>query len=167
MHKKHGGYYYVKGGKWLGLGRILPAACVSLSSIINGTGIILPPKRGERDWLSASLMVIISNSRGRAKKLGMDHSLTLDQLQAIAASQGYCCSVTGLLFSNEKIGHANSRPYFPSLDRKDSSKGYTPDNCRLVSIAANYAMNAWGEDVFTKIATAHIRKNRKTLRPAS
>ena len=45
-----------------------------------------------------------------------------------------------------------------SLDRIDSSKGYTVENCRLVCTAVNLAMNEWGEDVLERIALYYRRK---------
>lgn len=43
------------------------------------------------------------------------------------------------------------RPLAPSIDRIDSSLGYTRQNCRIVCAAVNYAMNVWGEDVLWRL----------------
>lgn len=46
------------------------------------------------------------------------------------------CEATGLMFELEpKCTHIN--PYYPSIDRIDSSLGYTKDNCQLVIIGFN------------------------------
>ena len=47
------------------------------------------------------------------------------------------CELTGIpfVFETRQNGHRN--PYSPSLDRKDSSKGYTPENCRIILWALN------------------------------
>ncbi len=47
-------------------------------------------------------------------------------------------------------------PWAPSVDRIDSSKGYVPGNVRLVCVAANLAMNEWGEDVLARVARAYV-----------
>lgn len=161
MHKKNGAYYFVAAvgtkRKWIRLSRNLVEACARMAEIQSGNAEILPPRDDGKDWLNDSFRIILSNSRGRAKKLGIEHTLTKLDLQTIASQSRYCCAVTGMLFSNEKVGHSGTRPFFPSLDRKDSKKGYTPDNCRLVTVVANYAMNAWGVEILTKIAIAHLR----------
>lgn len=39
----------------------------------------------------------------------------------------------------------------PSIDRIDSTKGYTYDNIRVVLNIVNYAMNVYGEDVLREV----------------
>lgn len=53
------------------------------------------------------------------------------------------CAVSGLEFSEVIVGTGRARrPYAPSLDRIDRTRGYEPDNVRLVCAVANFAMNA-------------------------
>lgn len=40
-------------------------------------------------------------------------------------------------------------------------RGYTPDNIRLVCVAVNYALNAWGEDVLHRIVDGISEKRSK------
>jgi hypothetical protein len=49
------------------------------------------------------------------------------------------------------------RPFAPSLDRIDSNQPYSRRNCRLVLQAVNFALNAWGDDVFLAIAEDAIK----------
>lgn len=70
------------------------------------------------------------------------------------------CALTGIPFNLESPEGATLRPWAPSLDRIDSSKGYTAKNCRLVCVAVNFALNQWGEAVFRKIATAIASQNQ-------
>ena len=66
-------------------------------------------------------------------------------------AQGGRCALSGL----RQVGSGKVlRPFAPSLDRIDSTGGYTRDNVRLVCQAVNFALNAYGEDVFREIATA-------------
>jgi hypothetical protein len=46
----------------------------------------------------------------------------------------------------------------PSLDQIEPSKGYTAHNVRLVCVAANFAMNAWGLDTLIRVARGVIKK---------
>jgi len=72
-------------------------------------------------------------------------------------SQNGRCSVSGITFTLERFEDALVKhPFQPSLDRKESSGGYTEDNVRLVCVAVNFGMNQWGEAVFLKLARAAV-----------
>jgi hypothetical protein len=43
------------------------------------------------------------------------------------------------------------------LDRIDPEGLYAADNCRLVMVAINFALNAWGEEVYVCLARAAVR----------
>jgi len=95
----------------------------------------------------------------RAKAAGRECTVTREEIaKRIVAG---CCEVTGLLF-DMKPGpdkhHAN--PWAPSLDRRDSSKGYTEDNVQVVVSAYNYAKSEWTADVLLKLAHAIVDANR-------
>jgi hypothetical protein len=70
-------------------------------------------------------------------------------------------------------GKWHRNPYRPSFDRIDSSKGYTPDNVRIIAYCVNTAMNEWGEDILKLMSegyqkngkakkTRKVQKNKKT-----
>ena len=72
---------------------------------------------------------------------------------ALYRAQGGRCALSGLQFDLRSVGSGKARrPFAPSLDRIDSTGGYTQDNVRLVCQAVNFALNAYGEDVFRDIA---------------
>lgn len=57
-------------------------------------------------------------------------------------------------------------PNAPSVDRIDSSRGYTVDNCRLILWSLNRALNNYGEGYIFKIfraVFAHQKRQRKKL----
>jgi len=67
------------------------------------------------------------------------------------------CEVSGLPFNfsrSVKMG-----PYSPSLDRIDTTAGYTPQNCRIILWALNAAFSHWGADTFEPIATAWLARS--------
>lgn len=51
-------------------------------------------------------------------------------------------------------------PFQPSLDRKDSAKGYTPDNVQVVVLIHNMARNKWGDAALIKYVKALVKKAR-------
>jgi hypothetical protein len=100
---------------------------------------------------------ILETSRTRARLRGLEHTLTLASIEAMAdRSRGYC-ELTGIPFSDNG-GKGGASPWQASLDRKEPAKGYTPENCRLVCYAVNLALNEWGEDVLMIIARALVEK---------
>jgi hypothetical protein len=68
------------------------------------------------------------------------------------------CAITGEAFSLRRFGTSLvKRILAPSLDRIQSDKPYTRENCRLVLVAVNFALNGWGEDVYLRLARAAVR----------
>jgi len=88
---------------------------------------------------------ICHNSRKRAKQKGMEFNLSPEWILEEYDRMGGRCAVTGLYFNLKNDERYQKNPLFPSVDRIDSSGDYTQDNCRLVCVCANYAMNEWGE----------------------
>jgi len=85
---------------------------------------------------------LVSNCRTRARRRGIEYALDsqVGALQAII-NKGKC-QITGTPFNLVGGRTWNS----PSIDRIDPSKGYVPDNVRVVCHAMNAAMSDWGED---------------------
>ena len=85
---------------------------------------------------------LFSAWRTRAKVKGREFSLTPEWVeQRLLAG---ACEVTGIPFVLGVFRHA----FLPSIDRIDSSKGYTPENCRVVLWMINAAKNDLAEDDF-------------------
>jgi hypothetical protein len=81
-----------------------------------------------------------------------------DDLIALWNESNGRCMMTGLPFKETPVGDGKARrPFAPSLDRIDSELPYTRRNCRLVLQAVNFALNAWGDDVFLSVADGAIK----------
>jgi hypothetical protein len=102
------------------------------------------------------LRSVTSSARQRARLAGKDADPSLMTLALdLYRAQGGRCALSGLHFDLREVGSRKARrPFAPSLDRIDSTGGYTRDNVRLVCQAVNFALNAFGEDVFRDIAKA-------------
>lgn len=71
---------------------------------------------------------IYHNARQRARRLGLEFSITVYDIKIPEF-----CPVLGIpLVSRSKL-HDGS----PTLDRRDTSRGYSPDNVRVISWRAN------------------------------
>ena len=103
--------------------------------------------------------------RARARGLPVDPDLVALTFELFEA-QGARCGLTGIAFDLRVVGCGQARrPFAPSLHRIDSSAGYTRDNTRLVCQAVNFALNAYGEDVFRDIVLAAAKFVPEQVRP--
>lgn len=98
-----------------------------------------------------------------AKRRGMEFNLTMKELWDIFEKQEKKCALTGLKIS--LIHNKNNRKKYQtaSLDRIDSSKGYTIDNVQWVHKRVNAMKNNMTEEEFFKLCKlVHLRnKNKK------
>ena len=74
--------------------------------------------------------------------------------------QGYC-EATGIRFDDTKRPYIN--PYYPSVDRVDSTKGYTKDNCKMVGHMYNSAKCEFSEKVFATWAKAYVKEYERKV----
>lgn len=106
---------------------------------------------------------MIGNAKKRSKNRGHEHELTPDELRTICLRCDGKCEVSGIAFSDERSTARRLRPYVATLDRVDSTKGYSFGNCRLVCGAVNIAMFDWGEGVFLQIVAGTF--NNRFVQP--
>jgi len=76
--------------------------------------------------------MMIDNAKARAKRKGIEFSLTKDDIHIPDR-----CPILGIPLRRGGNFLGNS----PSLDRVDNTKGYTPDNIVVVSLRANKIKN--------------------------
>ena len=94
-----------------------------------------------RQYESAPILTTVklmfNQAKVRSKKRGWDFNLDLDEL---VASAPLTCPLLDIeLHYGKPTGYHN--PAAPSLDRFDSSKGYTTDNVWIISRRANLIKN--------------------------
>jgi hypothetical protein len=103
--------------------------------------------------LNKDLKAAYRTAAKNAAKRGIPFDLSQESFAEIAARAGDKCELTGIPFDYTKGGKKwHRRPWAASLDRIDSGKGYSADNCRLLCVAVNLALNAWGADVLYAVA---------------
>lgn len=90
-------------------------------------------------------------SKSRALAKGLEHTITIEDIKIPDK-----CPLLGIeLKDNTGNGKGNCKDS-PSLDRLDSSKGYTPDNVWVISNRANeIKSNATLEEL--ELITANLR----------
>lgn len=90
--------------------------------------------------------------RARAARTSRDFDLTHEWIAARLASG--LCEVTDVPLELAKPPESRFHPWAPSVDRMDSKKGYTQDNCRVVCWIYNMAKSEWTDDVVLTFAKA-------------
>lgn len=164
VYKKHGAFYYVKKGKWhyltkeesdidrqLFIKHGIPEGDLPLGNLDRASSPLT-------DYLLKVFRRARQNARGRRK---ISFSLSEEDVMGLLEDCNYRCAVTGTPFSIDKDEKSGKRPFAPSIDRIDSDLGYEKANCRIVCVAANYAMNAWGDEVLLRM----LRYARKSKKP--
>lgn len=81
---------------------------------------------------------LLSTTKYRAKKYGIEFSLTRDDI--VIPDK---CPILGipLFFVESDNSKKSKNPNSPSIDRIDSSKGYVAGNVRIISWRANFLKN--------------------------
>lgn len=111
----------------------------------------LKRKREERE-VSALI-----GARNRAKQKGMEFDLTKEWVKARSTN----CELSGLPFRPEYDGVHSRNPFAPSVDRIDSSRGYTQDNCRVILYCLNMGLGQWGLEEIAPMWAAVLEKLAK------
>lgn len=81
---------------------------------------------------------MLHDARSNAKKAGRNCAVTYEDIDRVFKAR---CAITGLPFDMEVTVYGGRMKNLnaPSLDRKDSSKGYAPRNIQVVLEWANHA----------------------------
>lgn len=90
-------------------------------------------QRGRRQDFEYRLKMLLNASKQRARDKDRLHDITVDDIKALYPVDG-CCPIFGLKLEFNGAGFRDSSP---SIDRIDSTKGYTRDNIQIISWKAN------------------------------
>jgi hypothetical protein len=153
MQRKGISFYFVTKPprKWIGLGDDLPAAIAEHGAILARLGYVGAPAPLPLGYTAATLLRLVKRS---ARTRGIGNVLTLACIEAMARRARGRCEVSGMAFSTEKPEGQRIRLHAPSVDRIDSSKGYAPENCRLVCAGVNIALNSFGDRFVRRLQVA-------------
>lgn len=100
---------------------------------------------------------MIAAAKWSSKKKGF--VLAIDRAWVAEKLVSGKCELTGIAFDLSPLPGGRQNPYTASLDRKDCSIGYTPENTRVILWALNAAFNTYGEGVYAKIAEVYLQKH--------
>lgn len=99
------------------------------------------------------LKKMVTDARTRAGKKGLPFSITEDDVLSLERTQQGLCALTGWML--EWAPAASGRnPHRVSIDRIDSSKGYTMDNIQLVCDMVNMIKKDMNNEEFIGLCKA-------------
>lgn len=104
-------------------------------------------------------------ARNGAKQRGLSFNLSVEFLVRKYEHQKGLCAISGLPFRLDddspffRTYHFRLSPYLPSLDRKDSQKGYTKNNVHFILLALNLGKNDWPLGTLLPIWEAAVKNS--------
>jgi hypothetical protein len=161
--KAGGTYYYFNSTDKDGnrveipLGPILSVALERHQKLYTGKDSV---KKPDQRYAKHLLGRVRTNAKARSILVSIDEQDIINMLER----SNYACEVTWIPFDISKHKTFRVRPWAPSVDRIDSTKGYTKENCRVVCAAVNSAMNQYGEDLLLVIARGLMSARKRKLR---
>lgn len=98
-------------------------------------------KEWEKSWTKEyyennTELSLLYASRRRAKNKGLEHTITVEDI--IIPTH---CPYLGIELQMTNRDKGTCRSAWPTLDRKDNTKGYTKDNIEVISFKANTMKN--------------------------
>lgn len=87
---------------------------------------------------------ILRGIKSRAKRMGLDFNLSLEDITGVRV-----CPILGIPLER---GGLYDRDNSPSVDRLDTTKGYTKDNIQIISDKANRMKNDASPEELRKFA---------------
>ena len=112
-----------------------------------------------RSTPKAKIALLLRTAKLRSKKRNWDFDLTKDWLsQKILDGK---CEISNIPFNYIKTHKSYYNPFNPSIDRIDSRKGYTKDNCRIVLACINTGIGEWGLDTYLDVAEKAVANQKK------
>lgn len=120
------------------------------------TGWMLSRDEAATEWKTVADHVH-QRQRWAAKERGIPFELEASDVFWMMRKTGFRCAVSGIRFSKKCEKGGPTDPWSASIDRIENRHGYVRDNVRVVSLAANLAMNRWGLDTLQRLARGIVR----------
>jgi len=102
---------------------------------------------------------ILRRVKNRAKSKNLEFNLDRDWIEKKLISICDRCELTGIKFTHPYQAKVGYYPFSLSVDRINSSKGYTKDNVRFIILQLNAALQSGSDENFELIAIKFL-KNR-------
>lgn len=111
----------------------------------------------ELSALKRYLRNLHQGSKTSKRRATLPIAVTIEDLSKQWVKQRGICPYTGWKMYL-RSWRSYTSPYQASLDRIDSSRGYTPDNIQFVALIANYAKNSFDEEHLVRFCKSVVLK---------
>lgn len=98
--------------------------------------------------------------KSRARSKGWSYELSAEIIENLITSQEWRCALTGMKMETGSTTYGY-HPFKPSVDRKDSSKGYELANIQIVCVIVNKAKNEYPVELFDRMCLARAKRIEK------
>lgn len=118
------------------------------------------PKQGALERLKWSprlrdtIRKMLNMARTRAKERGMPFDISHDDIMDKLEAQQGLCALSKTEFNIDATENGRRRKLSMSIDRINSSGGYTKDNIRITSVMVNMARLNWSDEDFVSMCRA-------------
>jgi hypothetical protein len=92
---------------------------------------------------------IYNTAKSHAKRRKVNFELTREQIKIRLDNINWTCELSGRPFRTYKKIEWKSRPFNASINRIDSTKGYTLNNIQIIMWCINAALNEFGIEVLS------------------
>lgn len=103
------------------------------------------------------IRALVRTARTNAKIKKLDFELNHVTINTLISLQNEKCCVTGIGFDYNHSSEFRARPFGPSIDRKDNTKGYTYCNIQIVCNMVNRAKSEFTMEMFDEMCQARVR----------
>lgn len=101
-----------------------------------------------------TLKGIFSRTRSNAIKRNLTFEITFQDFETLVNQSGMICALSGMPLTNQVRSD-----FKLSIDRKDSTLGYTVDNIQLVAAKVNVMKNDIHQDLFVDLCRSIVKHN--------
>lgn len=108
--------------------------------------------------LTARMKYLVAACRSRARDKKHNCDITWQGAYVIIKTQNLKCALTGVEFDFSRAKDRRVHPFAPSIDRKDSSKGYSYDNVQFVCWIVNQAKSDYAQEQFDAMCRARVEQ---------
>lgn len=122
---------------------------------INSQKLLYASKsKSERQaWYNSNLIDIkLKSAKKRCEEKGLEFNITKEDILFLLKQQNNRCYYSDIEFDN------TNKLYSYSIDRTDSTKGYTLDNIKLMCSSVNRMKNNLNEELFLNILKKIVKK---------
>lgn len=116
-----------------------------------------------KNTLEGKLISLITQSKYRSKKSGIEHSINTDFLKRLYIKQGGKCALSGITMLIQAPRDSVDFWYSMSIDRVDSNLGYTEDNVQLVCNSLNLMKKDMPNRLFIDMCREVVNHNENDI----